>query len=105
MSRCPRVVYDGRGTGLSDPVIGAPSLDDRVQDLSCVFEAAGLTQASLFAVHIGARICALAGPSEVLANRTVRDLSAGSGLRFESLGPQQLKGIAEAVEVYRVTTD
>ena len=48
MSRCPRVVYDGRGTGLSDPVIGAPSLDDRVQDLSCVFEAAGLTQASLF---------------------------------------------------------
>ena len=110
MSRCPRVVYDGRGTGLSDPVIGAPSLDDRVQDLSCVFEAAGLTQASLGGVqwhggHIGARIGALAGPSEVLASRTVRDLSAGSGLRFESLGPQQLKGIAEAVEVYRVTTD
>ena len=34
------------------------------------------------AVHIGARIGAMAGPGEVLASRTVRDLSAGSGLEF-----------------------
>ena len=34
------------------------------------------------AVHVGARIGAMAGPDEVLASRTVRDLSAGSGLRF-----------------------
>jgi hypothetical protein len=39
------------------------------------------------AVHPGARIGALAGPGEVLASRTVRDLPAGSGLTFESLGP------------------
>ena len=56
------------------------------------------------AVHIGARIGALAGAGEVLASRTVRDLSAGSGLTFESLGPQRLKGLPEEVEVYRVTT-
>ena len=37
------------------------------------------------AVHIGARIGAMAGEGEVLSSRTVRDLSAGSGLRFESL--------------------
>jgi class 3 adenylate cyclase/predicted alpha/beta hydrolase len=55
------------------------------------------------AVHTGARISALAGAGEVLASRTVRDLSAGSGLLFESLGPQHLKGLAEEVEVYRVT--
>ncbi|WP_082967087.1 adenylate/guanylate cyclase domain-containing protein [Mycobacterium sp. 852002-51163_SCH5372311] len=56
------------------------------------------------AVHTGARIGALAGAGEVLTSRTVRDLSAGSGLCFESLGPQLLKGLPEGVEVYRVTT-
>lgn len=47
------VVYDARGTGLSDPVSGAPSLDHRVQDLSCVVEAAGATPTSLFAPFTG----------------------------------------------------
>jgi class 3 adenylate cyclase/pimeloyl-ACP methyl ester carboxylesterase len=56
------------------------------------------------AVHIGARIGAMAGPGEVLTSRTVRDLSAGSGLTFESLGPRRLKGLPEEVDVYRVTT-
>jgi len=55
------------------------------------------------AVHIGARIGALANTGEVLASRTVRDLSAGSGLTFESLGPQHLKGLPDEVDVYRVT--
>ena len=55
------------------------------------------------AVHVGARIGALAGADEVLTSRTVRDLSAGSGLRFDSIGVQQLKGIADEVEVFRVS--
>ena len=55
------------------------------------------------AVHVGARIGAMAGTDQVLASRTVRDLSAGSGLRFDSVGPQQLKGLAEEIEVFRVT--
>ncbi len=56
------------------------------------------------AVHVGARIGAMAGPDEVLTSRTVRDLSAGSGLRFESLGAHRLKGLAEETEVFRVVT-
>ena len=56
------------------------------------------------AVHVGARIGAMAGTGEVLASRTVRDLSAGSGLRFDALGAQQLKGLAEEIEVFRVTS-
>ncbi len=56
------------------------------------------------AVRTGARIGALADAGEVLASRMVRDLSAGSGLTFESLGPQRLKGLPEEVDVYRVTT-
>jgi class 3 adenylate cyclase len=56
------------------------------------------------AVHIGARIGAMAGPDEVLTSRAVRDLSAGSALRFESLGLRHLKGLAEETELFRVTT-
>ncbi|WP_326548374.1 adenylate/guanylate cyclase domain-containing protein [Mycolicibacterium sp. ND9-15] len=56
------------------------------------------------AVHTGARIGALASAGEVLTSRTVRDLSAGSGLAFEYLGPQCLKGLPEDVDVYRVTS-
>ena len=45
------------------------------------------------AVHIGARVCALAGPGEVLTTSTVRDLVAGSGLTFTDHGQHTLKGI------------
>jgi class 3 adenylate cyclase len=56
------------------------------------------------AVHIEARVGVLADTGEVITSRTVRDLSAGSGLAFESLGPHQLKGIPEQIEICRVTT-
>jgi class 3 adenylate cyclase len=45
------------------------------------------------AVHIGQRVSALAGPGEVLVSRTVTDLVAGSGLRFNDRGEHELKGI------------
>ncbi|WLB24218.1 adenylate/guanylate cyclase domain-containing protein [Bradyrhizobium japonicum] len=45
------------------------------------------------AVHIGARVAALAAGSEVLVSSTVKDLVAGSGLRFNDRGTQSLKGI------------
>jgi class 3 adenylate cyclase len=53
-------------------------------------------------VHTGARIGAMAAPGEVLTSRTVRDLSAGSGLRFHSLGAHRLKGMPEDTEVFQV---
>jgi pimeloyl-ACP methyl ester carboxylesterase len=45
------------------------------------------------AVNIGARVAALAGPSEVLASSTVKDLVAGSTLGFEDRGTYELKGV------------
>ncbi len=54
------------------------------------------------AVHVGARIGAMAGAGEVLTSRTVRDLSVGSGLVFEALGNHRLKGLPEDTEVFRV---
>lgn len=54
------------------------------------------------AVHVGARIGAMAGAGEVLTSRTVRDLSVGSGLIFEDLGSHRLKGLPDDTEVFRV---
>jgi pimeloyl-ACP methyl ester carboxylesterase len=54
------------------------------------------------AVHVGARIGAMAGAGEVFTSRTVRDLSVGSGLVFEGLGAHRLKGLPEDTEVFRV---
>ena len=54
------------------------------------------------AVHIGARVSALAGPSEVLVSSTVKDLVAGSGLTFEDAGEHELKGVPDRWRLYRV---
>ena len=54
------------------------------------------------AVHIGARIAALAGPDEVLVSSTVKDLVAGSGLRFGDRGTHTLKGVPEAWHLFVV---
>jgi len=45
------------------------------------------------AVHLGARVSALAGPNDVLVSSTLRDLVIGSGLAFEDRGTHQLKGV------------
>lgn len=52
------------------------------------------------AVHIGARVAALAGPGEVLVSSTVKDLVAGSGLVFEDRGEHTLKGIPDPWHLY-----
>jgi len=54
------------------------------------------------AVHIGARVAALAGPGEVLVSSTVKELTAGSGLVFEDAGEHELKGVPDRRRMYRV---
>src|ERR1700716_2837369 len=54
------------------------------------------------AVHIGARVAALAGASDVLVSSTVKDLVAGSGLRFGDRGIQSLKGIPGEWRIFAV---
>jgi class 3 adenylate cyclase len=53
------------------------------------------------AVHIGARVAALAGAGEVLVSSTVKDLVAGSGLRFADRGAQPLKGVPGEWRIFR----
>jgi class 3 adenylate cyclase len=57
------------------------------------------------AVHIGARVAALAGPDEVFVSRTVVDLVSGSGLRFEDRGEHRLKGVPGGWQVNSARAD
>jgi pimeloyl-ACP methyl ester carboxylesterase/DNA-binding SARP family transcriptional activator len=54
------IVFDKRGTGLSDPVVEWPPFPDRVDDMLAVMDAAGSRQAVLFGVSEGGPMCALA---------------------------------------------
>jgi class 3 adenylate cyclase len=54
------------------------------------------------AVVIGSRVGAMAQAGEILVSQTVKDLVAGSGLRFEDAGEHELKGVPDRWRLYRV---
>jgi class 3 adenylate cyclase len=56
------------------------------------------------AVAIGSRIGSFAGPSQVLASQTVKDLTAGSGIAFADAGEHELKGVPDRWRLYRVVS-
>jgi len=64
-------------------------------------ERAGVAVRGL-AVHVAARVCATASPGQVLVTSTVKDLVAGSGIRFEDVGEHRMKGVPEARQLYLV---
>jgi class 3 adenylate cyclase/pimeloyl-ACP methyl ester carboxylesterase len=57
------------------------------------------------ALAIGARICAVAEPGQVLVSRTVKDLVAGSGFIFTSAGDHDLKGIPDRWQLYEAAPE
>jgi class 3 adenylate cyclase len=88
----------------------AQEIIDRVHDLGIAIRAGIHTgecelindKVGGITVTIGARVSALAGPSEVLISQTVKDLVAGSGLTFEDAGEHELKGVPDRWRLYRV---
>jgi class 3 adenylate cyclase len=56
------------------------------------------------AVHIGARVSALAAPNDVLVSSTLRDLVIGSGLEFEQRGNHELKGVPGEWHLFAVAS-
>ena len=62
-------------------------------------ELAGDNVAGL-AVHIGARVCALAEGDQTLVSSTVKDLVSGSGLHFKDRGVHALKGVPGEWRLY-----
>ena len=81
----------------------ALEIRDRVRDLGIEIRAGVHTgecelidgKCGGIAVTIGARIAALAEPSQVLVSQTVKDLVAGSGFTFEPAGEHELKGVPD----------
>jgi len=57
------------------------------------------------AVHIASRVADIAGPLEILVSRTVVDLTAGSGLRFEPRGDHTLKGVPGSWPIFSAQTN
>ncbi len=57
------------------------------------------------AVHIGARVAALAGPSEVLVSSTMRDIVTGSRHRFADRGESALKGVPGYWRLYALVSE
>ncbi|HEY8817141.1 MAG TPA: adenylate/guanylate cyclase domain-containing protein [Candidatus Dormibacteraeota bacterium] len=74
------ILFDKRGTGLSDPAPGLPTLEERMEDLHAVLDAAGSERAALFGVSEG-------GPMSILfaatyPERTTAMIIYGSTPRF-----------------------
>jgi class 3 adenylate cyclase len=57
------------------------------------------------ALHIGARIAALANAGEVLVSSTVKDLVAGSGLTFHDRGTHTLRGVPDDWRLFAVVRE
>ena len=56
------------------------------------------------AVHIAARVMAMAGPGETLVSSTVKDLVVGSGIEFDDRGAHELKGVPGSWQLFAVTS-
>jgi class 3 adenylate cyclase len=54
------------------------------------------------AVHIGARVSALAGAGEVLVSSTVKDIVTGSEIQFKDRGEHELRGVPERWRLFAV---
>lgn len=91
--RCAQTIVDGvRSLGLEVRAgLHAGECELRGQDVG------GL------AVHIAARVGALAGPGEVLVSSTVKDLVAGSGIEFADRGEHALKGVPGTWRLFSAT--
>lgn len=96
--------FDGPGRALDaarDIAIGAPNLDLHVRAGLHVGEIEVMPgDVAGIAVHVAARVAALADPDEVLVSSTVRDLVIGSGTAFVDRGSRVLKGVPGRWRLY-----
>lgn len=120
-SFCRLILFDRRGSGMSERLEIPASLEERVDDVHAgIADAvAGLgpeVRAGLhtdeceiigddvggLAVHIAARVMASVAPREVLVSGTVKDLVVGSELRFDDRGEHELRGVPGAWRLWAV---
>jgi len=98
--------------GAERAVRAAAAIRDAAQDLGLAIRAGvhtGEVQTIAgdvrgIAVHMSARIMAVAGSGEILVSATVMELLEGSGPKFEDAGIHELKGLDGARQLYRLAT-
>jgi class 3 adenylate cyclase len=92
--RCGRAIVNGAAAAQVPVRVGVHTgeCERRGDDLAGV------------AVHIAARVGALAAPGEVLVSRTVRDLVSGSELRFVDRGTHELKGVPDTWQLFALVS-
>jgi class 3 adenylate cyclase len=98
LGRFARVVrFDRRGTGLSDPVSGPPTLEQQAEDLAAVMDAVGLERAALLGDGDGGRLCALFA-AMCPERATALALYGTSASGREILTPQRRDALLEIIE-------
>jgi class 3 adenylate cyclase len=80
-------------------VVHRPGLDARAGVHAGEIELRGEDVGGI-AIHLAARVMSVAGSGEVVVSRTVKDLTAGSGLTFTDLGIHELKRIPEPWQLF-----
>ena len=78
-SFCRLIMFDKRGTGLSDREVGFPTLEQRTDDIRAVMDAAGSEKATLFGVSEGGNMSALFAAT--YPERTQAVILYGSGAK------------------------
>ena len=93
------ILYDKRGTGLSDPAPGLPAMEERMEDLHAVLDAVGSEQSALFGLSEGAPISMLFAAT--YPERTLSLVLFGSMARMPSAEyrPELLPRLRAAVEL------
>jgi len=86
------ILFDKRGAGISDPVVGAPSLEERMDDVRAVMDATGSERAALYGASDGAAIVALFAatyPERTAALSLFRPVVRGAWARDYPWGQQE----------------
>ena len=97
------IVFDKRGTGMSDPVASPPSMDERMKDIGAVMDAAGSARAAIFGISEGGTLSLLFGQAHPERTRAI--VLYGSWSR-RLVGPdypygptaEQLEGVVTGME-------
>jgi pimeloyl-ACP methyl ester carboxylesterase len=98
------ILFDKRGVGLSDPVASAPTLDERMDDIRAVMDAAGSEQAAIFGLSEGGTMSAMfaaAHPDRVRALVLFGTWAAGPAVLVE----HRLPGWEKGLEMMRIKDD
>lgn len=99
------IVYDKSGTGLSDPLEGVPTVENRADDLRAVFDAAGCDRAALFGFSEGGLVSTLFAATFPGRVSALVLYGTGGGASFLDLDESVVARGFELIEMLRSTVD